>query len=171
MPYGEQVHGMSEAIETVLAYVGEMSAVKAAKLKPTHLTVVRAGRSAATKKKEKPAPLRAPEISVAAVGRLAERLNVLDLVILEVSDISERTFQRRKVDHKPLSASESDRVLRIARVAERAESVFASPDKARRWLSSPHSLLGRAPLELLGTDAGARAVEDELVRIDFGDFA
>ena len=162
---------MSEAIETVLAYVGEKPASKAAKPKRGHLSVVRDTRSAGGKKAQKPEPLRAPEISVGAVGRLAERLDVLDLVILEVSDISERTFQRRKLDHKPLSASESDRVLRIARVAERAERVFASPDKARRWLSSPHSLLGRAPLELLGTDAGARAVEDELVRIDFGDFA
>ncbi len=162
---------MSEAIETVLAYLGEKAAPKSRNAKRAHLRVVGEGHSVAGKKPKKVVPLRAPEISVGAVGRLAERLNVLDLVILEVSDISERTFQRRKVDHKPLSASESDRVLRIARVAERAEKVFEDPDKARRWLSSPHSLLGRAPLELLSTDAGARAVEDELVRIDFGDFA
>lgn len=161
---------MSDAIESVLAYLGELPTLKKPTGKRANLRVVRTADASDNAGRTLKLPIRAPEISVRAVGRLAERLEVADLVILEVSDISERTFQRRKVDHKPLSAHESDRVLRIARVAERAEKVFGDADKARRWLSTTHSLLGARPLALLATDAGARAVEDELIRIDFGDF-
>ena len=115
--------------------------------------------------------LRAPQLSSRAVGRLAEKLAVSEVVVLNVSDISERTFQRRKERQERLSEAESDRVLRIARIASEAERVFGDSDKARRWLSADNRMLGAKPLDLLATDAGARDVESELVRIDFGDFA
>ena len=63
-------------------------------------------------------------------------------------------------------------MLRVARVAQEAERVFDNPEKARAWLSKRSAILGGVtPLELLGTDAGARDVEAELTRIEWGDFA
>ena len=50
-------------------------------------------------------------------------------------------------------------------------SVFGDVGKARRWLSADNRILGGRPLDLLATDAGARDVEYELVRIDHGDLA
>lgn len=104
------------------------------------------------------------------IDRLANKLDVADMVILDVSGISLRTFHRRQQQDEPLSPDEADRVLRIARVAGEAERVFGDAEKSRRWLARVNPLLGAAPLSLLATDAGSRDVEAELMRIDWGDF-
>lgn len=91
--------------------------------------------------------------------------------VLDVSDICARTFHRRQAKQKHLTEAESDRVLRIASVASEAERVFGDATKAGRWLSSVSIILGGKPLDLLATDAGARDVEYELIRIDQGDYA
>jgi uncharacterized protein (DUF2384 family) len=50
--------------------------------------------------------------------------------------------------------------------------VFGGYGKAAVWLHARHPLLaGAAPFTLLGSDAGAKSVSDELIRIDHGDFA
>jgi putative toxin-antitoxin system antitoxin component (TIGR02293 family) len=58
---------------------------------------------------------------------------------------------------------------RIARVTAKAEATFGSKEKAHRWLCRPTtSLNGEEPLKLLDTEAGARLVEDLLIRIAHG---
>jgi putative toxin-antitoxin system antitoxin component (TIGR02293 family) len=58
---------------------------------------------------------------------------------------------------------------RIARVMARAENVLGSPERATAWLNRPNRALGDAvPLDLLGTDLGAREVEAVLGRIEHG---
>lgn len=115
--------------------------------------------------------VRAPQLTSRAIVRLAEKLAVRQETVLIVSDIALRTFHRRQEKHEALTATESDRVLRIARVAKEAERVFGSSEKSTRWLSSENRVLDAKPLDLLATDAGARDVEAELIRIDYGDFA
>jgi putative toxin-antitoxin system antitoxin component (TIGR02293 family) len=112
-----------------------------------------------------------PLLRPAAVERLARKLDVAETRLLDVSSIPTRTFHRRQKLDQPLSATESDRLLRIARVASEAVRVLGSEEKARRWLSKDNRLLGAQPLELLATDGGACAVEAELHRIDWGDFS
>ena len=111
------------------------------------------------------------DLSPSAIDRLADKLDVAEVVILSVSGISERTFHRRQKQGEPLTSDEADRVLRIARVAGAAERVFGDAEKSRRWLGRENALLGATPLSLLATDAGSRDVEAELMRIDWGDFA
>lgn len=107
----------------------------------------------------------------AVIGTLARKLSV-EAVVLRLARIPARTYQRRKGERAALTETEADRVLRVARIAQEAERVFVDAEKARRWLSRPSAVLGGvAPLELLGTDAGARDVEAELTRIEWGDFA
>jgi putative toxin-antitoxin system antitoxin component (TIGR02293 family) len=72
---------------------------------------------------------------------------------------------------EPLARDEADRVRRIARVGSEADRVFGDHDKVTRWLSKPSAALGARPLDLLATDSGSREVEEELARIDWGDFA
>jgi putative toxin-antitoxin system antitoxin component (TIGR02293 family) len=68
-----------------------------------------------------------------------------------------------------LTADQSDKLVRVARVISKAESTFGNPEKAHRWLRRPTAPLnGETPLQLLDTEAGARLVEDLLVRIDHG---
>ena len=83
--------------------------------------------------------------------------------------ISRRTLARRKAGDTPLSVAETDRALRLERIAEHADRVFGNRDKALRWLRSEIIALdGARPIDLLQTEAGGRNVEQELYRIDYG---
>ena len=83
-----------------------------------------------------------------------------------------RTFARRIKRHEPLTVEETDRAIRLARVAELAEQTFGEKAKAYRWLRKPKRALGSAtPLAYLASEAGARVVEEMLYRIDSGFFA
>jgi len=79
-----------------------------------------------------------------------------------------RTLARRKAERR-LSPAESDRVMRVARIAASAEEVLETREKAGRWLQKPNRALGGAvPIELLRSDLGAEQVATILVRIDHG---
>jgi putative toxin-antitoxin system antitoxin component (TIGR02293 family) len=83
--------------------------------------------------------------------------------------IPKRTLSHRLQANEALTSTESDRLVRIARITALAETVFGDRDKARRWLSKPKRLLaGTCPMEVLDTEAGARVVEEQLLRIDYG---
>ena len=166
---------MNETVNNVLVYLGERPRADSVNERDTgtprkrkaatpQWVEAKAGALACT-------GARAPQLPSRAIGRLAAKLLVSPETVLYVSDISERTVQRRQTQQQPLTEAESDRVLRIARVAREAERVFGNGEKASRWLSTVSRVLGAKPLDLLGTDAGARDVEYELVRIDHGDFA
>lgn len=176
---------MSDSMQQVLEYLGEDARPRPA---PTALSrpKKRAGKAARPPAKKAPVGLeacgvapgtsgqivvRAPQLTSKAIVRLAEKLAVSQETVLCVSDIAPRTFHRRQEKDEALTATESDRVLRIARVAKEAERVFGSSEKSTRWLSSENRILGARPLDLLATDASAREVESELIRIDYGDFA
>ena len=83
--------------------------------------------------------------------------------------IPKRTLAHRRARGEPLSPEESDRALRIARIAGLADDVFADPDLAAEWLRRPsRAIEGRTPLDLLASEAGAAVVEDQLMRIAHG---
>ena len=82
---------------------------------------------------------------------------------------SARTLQRKRTESTALSADESDRLARLARLLVRAEEALGDADRARRWLSQPNRALGgQRPLTLLDSDAGSSAVERVLGRIEHG---
>jgi putative toxin-antitoxin system antitoxin component (TIGR02293 family) len=82
---------------------------------------------------------------------------------------SARTLQRKRTARKPLSADESDRLARLARLVVRAEEALGSVHAAHRWLAKPNRALGgAAPLHLLDSDAGTLAVAQVLGRIEHG---
>ena len=105
----------------------------------------------------------------AAVENLGKFLGESSLRLMRIIESNERTAQRRK-EQGTLTAEESDRIARIARVAQRAIEAFGDKDRAREWIKRPNrALRSFAPLGLLGTDAGAALVTDELGRIEYGD--
>ena len=80
-----------------------------------------------------------------------------------------RTYARRVKRREPLTVEETDRAVRLARVAELAERIFGDKEKAHRWLRKPKLALGRAtPLTYLASESGARMVEEMLWQIDSG---
>lgn len=115
--------------------------------------------------------LTARALPFTAVATLAGRVGVEPDALLAIVGLPPRTAARRKRD-RFLKPDEADRLLRVARVVEESARVFGGYGKAGTWLRARHPLLGgEAPLALLGSDAGAKAVSDELIRIDYGDFA
>ena len=83
-----------------------------------------------------------------------------------------RTLARRRAAKEPLTMDETDKALRLQRIASQAERVFDDHDKAHRWLRRPqHALGNEAPIAFLASETGARLIEDMLVRIDQGIFA
>ena len=85
--------------------------------------------------------------------------------------VSKRTLARRKGSNRTLTVEETDKALRLERIAELAKRVFGDPQKAYRWLRQPKNALnGATPLEYLASEGGARNVEDLLHRIEHGIF-
>ncbi len=79
-----------------------------------------------------------------------------------------RTLARRKRERR-LRTDESDRLVRLGRIATLAEQVLGSRAKASSWLHRSNRALGNVPpLRQLDTDLGAREVEDLLIRIAHG---
>lgn len=77
-----------------------------------------------------------------------------------------RTLHRREAAGQTLSTEEADKAVRVARVFARAGQVFAN-GYAGSWLREPKDALGgRIPLQLLETDLGTQAVEEQLLAID-----
>jgi putative toxin-antitoxin system antitoxin component (TIGR02293 family) len=80
-----------------------------------------------------------------------------------------RTLQRKRQQGTALSADESDRLARLARMLVRAEEALGDRRKAHSWLTKPNRALGgQSPLSLLDNDTGTLAVERVLGRIEHG---
>jgi putative toxin-antitoxin system antitoxin component (TIGR02293 family) len=104
----------------------------------------------------------------ATLEALATRFAIPQDVLVRILHLPPRTLARRKKSRR-LSAEESDRLLRLARVGARAEEVFSSRERAGTWLRGPVRALGGVrPLDLLDTDLGAQQVEQVLGRIEHG---
>jgi putative toxin-antitoxin system antitoxin component (TIGR02293 family) len=112
-------------------------------------------------------------LPVAALGAVAEELqDVAPLGSIYSVIGSARTLQRKRAAGTRLSTDESDRLARLGHALVRAEQALGNPERARRWLAQPNRALGGAtPLSLLAYDAGTRAVEQELGRIEHGVFS
>ncbi len=102
---------------------------------------------------------------------VAKVMRAADLTLKELAaslDLSPRSLQRRRGEGR-LAKYESDRIYRLARILALAKRYIGDEDKARRWLRRPnHALGGDAPLDLIDTEPGARAVENVLGRIAYG---
>jgi putative toxin-antitoxin system antitoxin component (TIGR02293 family) len=110
-------------------------------------------------------------ISSAAVDSLARTIRVSHSELAVALGIPERTLARRKKEGL-LNSEESAKLVRLARVIERAEEVFEDLETALAWLKAPNAALYRTtPLSLLDTDIGAESVMDTLGRIEHGVFA
>ena len=85
-----------------------------------------------------------------------------------LAGISGTTLTRRKRSGQ-LTPNESEHVLRIANLLERAAGVFEDVGDAAAWLKTPNLSLGDVtPLDYADTEIGAREVENLLGRIDYG---
>jgi len=95
-----------------------------------------------------------------------DAVEIYDLIV------PRRTLAHRIAMSQPLSRDESDRAVRAARITALAEQVFGETARAWRWLRKPNLRFeGRAPIEMLATEAGSRLIEESLIQVDDGIFA
>jgi putative toxin-antitoxin system antitoxin component (TIGR02293 family) len=110
-------------------------------------------------------------IPASAIESLQKAARLSQSELARALGIPVRTLARRKREGV-LSAEESAKLLRLARVLGRANQVFDDPEAALDWLKSPNSALaGKSPFSLLDTEIGAESVLDTLGRIEHGVFA
>ena len=100
----------------------------------------------------------------ASVDRVCK--NVEDRKHLLYRIIPEATYKRRR---DKLTAEESGRAERLARVYATTQYVWNSDNDAQAFLQTPHPMLqGQTPLDVSMTELGARRVEDLLWKLYYG---
>lgn len=111
-------------------------------------------------------------LTIRAVHNLQANAELSDAETYELI-APRRTLHRREAPGQTLSSEEGDKAVRIARVFARARQAFAGrPHYAGIWLREPKTALGdRTPFQLLATESGAIAVEEQLIAIEHGMFA
>ena len=123
----------------------------------------------AIKKPDDLAQLIRKGLPAGSVAALADKLDLGSTVLSRKLGIPQRTLTRRLSQRSRLTAAESDRTVRFARVYANAVGMIGDEKKAVEWLRTPNRALGgERPLDQLDTDLGARAVEDILGRIAYG---
>lgn len=105
-----------------------------------------------------------------AFDRLRDQLRISDGELSRIVRIPKRTLNRRRREGR-LQTGESERVLRVARVYDKALEVFENEAAAENWLKIPaRGLGGKPPLEYTDTELGAQEVINLLGRIEHGVF-
>ena len=108
--------------------------------------------------------------SADSFDKLKSRLKISDNMLSKIVHIPQRTLTRRRQDGR-LRPDESERVLRIAKIYDRALEVFETEIATESWLKKPSRGLGyKVPLEYADTEPGAHEVFKLLGRIEHGVF-
>jgi putative toxin-antitoxin system antitoxin component (TIGR02293 family) len=91
--------------------------------------------------------------------------------IASIVGIPERTFARRKLSGR-LSPDESERLLRVSTIFEKAVGLFEGDvPESLEWLTQPKKALGdKVPLSYARSELGAREVENLIGRLEHGVF-
>src|SRR5712692_2528173 len=110
--------------------------------------------------------------SFKALQTLEDRSGIALSLLASVIGLPERTLARRKASGR-LAPDESERLLRISSIFEKAVNLFAGDlEAAVRWLTTPKKALGnRLPLAYSRTELGARQVENLIGRLEHGVFS
>ena len=132
----------------------------------------------------RPASFRIKDLSVTITPEQIERglpVRIVDAISLatglgdarvrKLSRISSSSFARRQKSGS-FTPEESDRLARLGRIMRSTLDFFDGDlDEARRWLEAPAPALdGKKPIDLIINDAGVKAVEDLLIRLEHGVF-
>ena len=97
-----------------------------------------------------------------------EMIGVTEEKLGALLGMSRATLHRRKKNGH-LDRSESDRLVRYARIFNNVQAFFESSEAAAKWLNSPAlAFNGETPLDYADTEVGAREVEALIWRIENG---
>ncbi len=110
-------------------------------------------------------------LPVATFDALKNAMGISEQALATVTKIAVHTLTHRKKEGR-LHIDESERLLRIGLLYDRAVEVLGGQEVARQWFVTPLTALGNvSPLDYADTEPGAREVEDLLGRIEYGVFS
>lgn len=110
-------------------------------------------------------------LPVSSFEKLHKGMDISSSDLARITNIAIRTLQRRRKKGR-FQTDESERLLRLGVLFDKAIEVLGNIDAARDWMKTPKkSLAGKTPLEYCDTEPGAREVEDLLGRIEHGVFS
>ncbi len=110
-------------------------------------------------------------LSAGIVDSLGKELEISRKELARVAGVAERTLIR-KIQAGRLTADQSERMNRVARLLVRAVDVLGSKERALRWLKAPRSYFaGKPPLDFADTELGCQEVFNLLGRIEYGVFS
>jgi putative toxin-antitoxin system antitoxin component (TIGR02293 family) len=107
-----------------------------------------------------------------ALRKFESNSGVAAAELVSILGIPERTLARRRTAGR-LAPEESERLLRISNVFEKAVELFDDDvASAVQWLTTPKKALGGGiPLRYARTEPGAREVENLIGRLEYGVFS
>lgn len=108
----------------------------------------------------------------AALENLIRAIGAPQKEVAGVVGIPATTLARRRSSGR-LTPTESDQVVRVARLTAMAGHLMAGDtEAARRWLTTPHPRLGdESPLRRASTETGGREVEQLIGQLRHGIFS
>lgn len=111
-----------------------------------------------------------PYETIEFVGK-ASNLSIKQL--LQLLDMPQTTYNKRKRDKDMLSGRDSELILILTEVLEFGLNVFnAEEEKFQRWLQKPNiALSGAIPVSLFDSLTGIQEVRNSLNRLEYGNLA
>ncbi len=83
-----------------------------------------------------------------------------------------KTIQNYVAQHQKLDASLSEKLLKSFSLFEKGIALFGSPETFYNWLKMPAYGLGnQIPFDLMDMITGINMIEEELIRLEYGDLA
>jgi putative toxin-antitoxin system antitoxin component (TIGR02293 family) len=83
-----------------------------------------------------------------------------------------KTIQNHITRDLTLDAALSEKLLKSFALFDKGVEIFGSANAFHKWLNAPAYGLGnRLPFDLMDTITGIQLIEEELIRIEFGDLA
>jgi len=111
-------------------------------------------------------------LTAALPTSMRDALNISFPDVARLLNTSTATLERRLKNDTPLDLVASERLDRIARIANMAEGILGGREEVANWLVRPHPSLDWAePLSLCETEIGARQVKRILSAIEWGNAA
>jgi len=110
-------------------------------------------------------------LPASAIDEAVAYMDVSQKDLLAALRIPMSSYHRKLAGKETLSSPESEKVVRLAEIARRAEQAFGNPKAAREWLTAENLALGASPLSLIDTEAGAAQVRRVLGTLEYGGVA
>lgn len=111
-------------------------------------------------------------VKATTINRLAELLKITKKQASEFFHFSERTLNDYIKKDKVLDPDSSEKILKMFSLYLFGCKVFESSDRFINWLSKPSfGLRNKKPTTLLSSSDGIDLIQEELSRIEYGDFA